>query len=85
VNQRTRRPERRHRPPDTGQTAGRFPDLRAPYAEVAAQLGITEDELLQRLERLLADKVLTRFGPMFQVEAMGGASCCRRWPCRRAL
>lgn len=52
---------------------GDFPISERPYAEVAAQLGIAEDELLQRLESLLADKVLTRFGPMFQVERMGGA------------
>lgn len=52
---------------------GDFPICERPYAEAAAQLGIAEDELLQRLERLLADKVLTRFGPMFQVEALGGA------------
>ncbi len=52
---------------------GDFPICERPYAEAAAQLGIAEDELLQRLECLLADKVLTRFGPMFQVEAMGGA------------
>jgi DNA-binding Lrp family transcriptional regulator len=52
---------------------GEFPICERPYAEAAEQLGIAEDELLQRIERLLADKVLTRFGPMFQVERMGGA------------
>ena len=52
---------------------GDFPLCARPYAEVAERLGITEDELLKRLERLLADKVLTRFGPMFQIERMGGA------------
>jgi len=52
---------------------GDFPVCERPYAEVAEQLGIAEDELLQCLEGLLADKVLTRFGPMFQVERMGGA------------
>jgi len=52
---------------------GEFPICERPYAEVAARLGITEDDLLMRLERLLADKVLTRFGPMFQIERMGGA------------
>ena len=52
---------------------GEFPICERPYAEVADRLGISEDELLQRLERLLADKVLTRFGPMYQVERMGGA------------
>jgi len=52
---------------------GEFPICDRPYAEVAERLGITEDQLLQRLERLLADKVLTRFGPMYQIERMGGA------------
>ncbi|WP_265944670.1 AsnC family transcriptional regulator [Dechloromonas sp. A34] len=52
---------------------GGFPICEHPYAAVAGQLGIAEDELLQRLERLLADKVLTRFGPMMQIERMGGA------------
>ncbi|MGB4065728.1 MAG: AsnC family transcriptional regulator [Azonexus sp.] len=52
---------------------GDFPICERPYAEAAEQLGISEDELLQRIESLLADKVLTRFGPMFQIEEMGGA------------
>lgn len=52
---------------------GGFPICERPYAEVAGQLGIAEDDLLQRLERLLAAKVLTRFGPMLQIERMGGA------------
>jgi len=34
---------------------------------------MSEDELLSRLRRLLDERVLTRFGPMFQVERMGGA------------
>jgi siroheme decarboxylase len=52
---------------------GEFPICERPYAEVAGRLGISEDDLLLRLERLLADKVLTRFGPMYQIERMGGA------------
>ena len=52
---------------------GGFPLSHAPYAEVAAQLGIDETTLLARLQALLDAKVLTRFGPMFQVERMGGA------------
>lgn len=52
---------------------GDFPICERPYSEAAAQLGIGEAELLARLEFLLADKVLTRFGPMFQIEEMGGA------------
>lgn len=52
---------------------GGFPLSHAPYAEVAAQLGIDEATLLTRLQTLLDAKVLTRFGPMYQVERMGGA------------
>ncbi|MBN8454736.1 Lrp/AsnC family transcriptional regulator [Accumulibacter sp.] len=52
---------------------GGFPICERPYAEVAGWLGIDEAELLERLGRLLATRVLTRFGPMFQVERMGGA------------
>ena len=52
---------------------GDFPICERPYAEAAAQLGIDEADLLARLQTLLADKVLTRFGPMFQIEEMGGA------------
>ncbi len=52
---------------------GGFPLSHAPYAEVAAQLGIDETTLLTRLQSLLDAKVLTRFGPMYQVERMGGA------------
>lgn len=52
---------------------GDFPICERPYAAAAADLGIDEAELISRLERLLADRVLTRFGPMFQVERLGGA------------
>jgi siroheme decarboxylase len=52
---------------------GDFPVCECPYAEAAREVGISEEELLQRLEQLLAAKVLTRFGPMFQIEEMGGA------------
>ncbi|WP_374244070.1 AsnC family transcriptional regulator [Zoogloea sp.] len=51
---------------------GGFPITDEPYREVAETLGTTEAELLARLERLLASKVLTRFGPMFQIERLGG-------------
>ena len=52
---------------------GDFPLCERPYAVAADRLGITEDELLASLQRLLDDKVLTRFGPMVQIERMGGA------------
>jgi DNA-binding Lrp family transcriptional regulator len=52
---------------------GGFPVCDRPYLEVARQLGLSEEELLARLRRLLDERVLTRFGPMFQIERMGGA------------
>ena len=52
---------------------GDFPICERPYAEAAAALGISEEDLITRLQRLLDTRVLTRFGPMFQVERMGGA------------
>ncbi len=52
---------------------GGLPVCERPYAEVAASLDISEDELIRRLERLLADGALTRFGPMYHAERLGGA------------
>jgi DNA-binding Lrp family transcriptional regulator len=50
-----------------------FPLCAAPYSQAAAQLGIGEEELLQRLQKLLADGILTRFGPLYHADRMGGA------------
>ena len=54
---------------------GEFPLSARPFAEVGAALGLSEDEVIARLQSLLDDRVLTRFGPMYQVERMGGAFC----------
>ena len=51
---------------------GGFPIVDEPYREVAASLGTTETELLARIARMLEARVLTRFGPMFQIERLGG-------------
>lgn len=50
-----------------------FPICASPYQQVAEQLGITEADLLRRLQNLLDTGVLTRFGPLFHAEHMGGA------------
>lgn len=52
---------------------GDFPLVPEPYREVAVALGLAEAELLSRLDALLERRVLTRFGPMFQIERAGGA------------
>lgn len=54
------------------QLQGGFPLCERPYAAVAEQLGSSEDEVLERVERLLRERVLTRFGPMFHAERLGG-------------
>ncbi|OAI13952.1 MULTISPECIES: Lrp/AsnC family transcriptional regulator [Methylomonas] len=50
-----------------------FPICAAPYRRIADELGIAEADLLSRLQALLADGVLSRFGPMYHAEQMGGA------------
>lgn len=49
-----------------------FPITAHPYRDVAAELGTTEATLLARVEALLAKGVLTRFGPMYHAERLGG-------------
>jgi len=51
---------------------GGFPLSDRPFAAVAAELGCSEDALIERLQRLLAHGDLTRFGPLFQIERAGG-------------
>lgn len=50
-----------------------FPICASPYRAVAVELGLSESDLLNRLEALLNNGVLSRFGPMFHAEQMGGA------------
>ena len=50
-----------------------FPVCERPFLEAARALGTTEDKLIARIDRLLRTGTLTRFGPLFQVERMGGA------------
>lgn len=52
---------------------GDFPICERPYQVAAERQGISEEELLQRLDRLLETRVLTRFGPMMQIERVGGS------------
>lgn len=51
---------------------GGFPVSEHPYADAAVDLGTSEAELLRRLRRLLTDGQLSRFGPMYHAERMGG-------------
>ncbi len=52
---------------------GGFPLCERPFAVVAERLESNEDTVLQALRELLADGTLTRFGPLYQIERLGGA------------
>ncbi len=52
---------------------GGFPVSPRPYADAASALGLSEQELLARLNNLVENGALSRFGPMYNSEAMGGA------------
>lgn len=51
---------------------GDFPISETPFADVAIELGLSEEDVLERLRCMLADGVLSRFGPLFQIERAGG-------------
>ncbi|PXW93393.1 AsnC family transcriptional regulator [Sphaerotilus hippei] len=51
---------------------GDLPLSDRPFADVAEELGCSEDVLIERLRHLLSRGVLTRFGPLFQIERAGG-------------
>ena len=52
---------------------GSFPLCPRPYAAAAQALGLEEKELMESIEKLLSEGTLTRFGPMFDAERLGGA------------
>lgn len=59
-----------------------FPVSARPYRTAARRLGLTESELIGRLKRLLRTGVLSRFGPLYQIERAGGRYllCAMRVP-----
>ncbi|WP_269586029.1 Lrp/AsnC family transcriptional regulator [Roseibium sp. Sym1] len=46
-----------------------------PFAVLAAEMELSEQEVVNRVRRLRDDGLLTRFGPFFDAEALGGAFC----------
>ncbi len=51
---------------------GGFPVSENPYADAAATLGVNEEELIRRVRILCESGMLSRFGPMFNAEKLGG-------------
>lgn len=53
---------------------GGFPICERPFEVAASALGLGEDELIERIEYLFKAGVLTRFGPLFNADRLGGAN-----------
>lgn len=49
-----------------------FPVCSRPFAEMAKQLSITENELINHIKTLLDNGTLSRFGPLYDIEKIGG-------------
>ena len=54
------------------QFQGGFPLLEQPFASIAAGLDTDESKLISTIQRLLAEGVLSRFGPLYDAVRMGG-------------
>ncbi len=52
-----------------------LPLTHAPFAPIAAEAGLTEAEVVDRIAQLREIGAITRFGPFLDAEAMGGAFC----------
>jgi DNA-binding Lrp family transcriptional regulator len=51
---------------------GNFPLQERPFLSIAARLNCTEDELLRTVDKLKSEKILTRFGPLYDAARLGG-------------
>ena len=49
-----------------------FPISECPFADVAANLDLDEFELIERVEKLRNEGILSRFGPLYHAERLGG-------------
>jgi DNA-binding Lrp family transcriptional regulator len=53
---------------------GSFPIVPRPYAEVATAAGLTEQETLARVNRLLKDRIIRQVTPIYDTRALGYSS-----------
>jgi DNA-binding Lrp family transcriptional regulator len=53
---------------------GGFPIAERPFAIVADRLALSEADLIARVRKLCAEGWLSRFGPMFDADRLGGAT-----------
>lgn len=53
---------------------GGFPVCERPYARAAESLGLAEEELIGRIGKLVQAGVLSRFGPLYNADRLGGTA-----------
>jgi len=54
---------------------GGFPLTSRPFRDAGRELGLTEDELIEGVRALTDSGALSRFGPLWNAEQLGGAVC----------
>jgi len=54
---------------------GGFPLTREPFREAGAELGLSEGEVIDTLGDMLDAGRISRFGPLWNAERLGGAVC----------
>jgi len=52
---------------------GGFPLTERPFSHIADLLDTTEADLIQLVQQLLEDKIISRFGPFYNADRLGGA------------
>lgn len=54
---------------------GEFPLTSRPFRDAGRALGLTEDELIEGVRDITASGTLSRFGPLWNAEQIGGGVC----------
>jgi DNA-binding Lrp family transcriptional regulator len=54
---------------------GGFPLTHEPFADAGAELGLTAGEVIEEVRRLVAEGRVSRFGPLWNAEGLGGEVC----------
>ncbi len=54
---------------------GGFPLTHRPFRDAGADLGLTEEELIHGISELIEAGQLSRFGPLWNAELLGGSVC----------
>ena len=52
----------------------RFPIVPEPFAHIAKSLGIIEEEVIERIQKMKADGMIRRIGPVFDAKSLGYVS-----------